>query len=151
MHITRAFHLADFALIRWLRAQAEDVLHTFHHTNDENAAKNVIWEDRKTQIDSLQGWLKEANDTFIVIQGPRGSGKRDLVLDQALKKRRNKLVIDCRPIQEARGDSATIRTFAAQVGYRPVFSWINSISGWLDLIAQGTTGQLTITQIGRSS
>lgn len=69
----------------------------------------------------------ESADTFIVVQGPRGSGKNELVIDMALKDRKDKLVIDCKKIQEARGDSATINAMAEQVGYRPVFSWMNSM------------------------
>ena len=82
----------------------------------------------------------ESADTFIVIQGPRGSGKRELVMDQALKGRKNTLFIDCKSIQEAKGDSATISAAALEVGYRPVFSWMNSISSLIDLAAQGTIG-----------
>jgi len=85
----------------------------------------------------------ETVDTFIIVQGPRGSGKRELVLDQALKNKKHKLVIDCKPIQEARGDSATINAAAKEVGYRPVFSWMNSISGMIDMAAQGAAGVKT--------
>ena len=85
----------------------------------------------------------ESADTFIVIQGPRGSGKRDLVMDQALRGRRGTLLIDCKTIQEASGDSKTIRAAAAGVGYRPVFSWMNSINSLIDLAAQGTIGTKT--------
>lgn len=85
----------------------------------------------------------ETADTFIVIQGPRGSGKRELVLDQALKDRKNTLVIDCKPIQDAKGDSATIVAAALEVGYRPVFSSMNTINSLIDLAAQGTIGAKT--------
>ena len=85
----------------------------------------------------------ETADTFIVIQGPRGSGKKELIIDQALKNRKNNLVIDCKPIQEAHGDSATIGAAALEVGYRPVFSWMNSLSSLIDLAAQGTIGTKT--------
>ena len=85
----------------------------------------------------------ETAETFVVVQGPRGSGKKELVLDQALKDRKHKLVIDCKPIQEARGDGATINAAALEVGYRPVFSWMNSISSLIDLAAQGTIGTKT--------
>lgn len=85
----------------------------------------------------------ETADTFIVIQGPRGSGKRELVLDQALKDRKKTLVIDCKPIQDAKGDSATIVAAALEVGYRPVFSSMNTINSLLDLAAQGTIGTKT--------
>ena len=85
----------------------------------------------------------ETAETFVVIQGPRGSGKKELVLDQALKDRKHKLVIDCKPIQEARGDGPTINAAALEVGYRPVFSWMNSMSSLIDLAAQGTIGTKT--------
>lgn len=103
----------------------------------------AIWDDRKADIEQIQTWLMETADTFIIVQGPRGSGKRELVVDQALQHKRLKLVIDCKPIQEARGESATINAAAASVGYRPVFSWMNSISGMIDMAAQGATGVKT--------
>lgn len=101
---------------------------------------DAIWDDRKSNIEQIQSWLMETADTFIIVQGPRGSGKRELVVNQALKHVRNVLVVDCKPIQEARGDSATIDAAAQEVGYKPVFSWMNSISGMIDLAAQGATG-----------
>ena len=103
----------------------------------------VIWDDRISNINQIQTWLMETADTFIIVQGPRGSGKKELVVDQALKHRREKLVVDCKPIQEARGDSTTICALAAQVGYRPVFSFMNTVSGWIDLAAQSATGMKT--------
>lgn len=86
---------------------------------------------------------RESADTFIVIQGPRGSGKRELVVDAALGNREDKLVLDCKRLHEARGDAATIGELAAQVGYRPLFSWMNSLSGMVDLAAQGAAGVKT--------
>jgi hypothetical protein len=101
----------------------------------------VIWDDRRSLINQITTWLVESTDTFIIVQGPRGAGKKDLV-EKALNHRK-KLILDCKPIQEARGDSATINALASQVGYRPVFSFMNTISGWIDLAAQGTTGVKT--------
>ncbi|KAF3361208.1 Putative pectate lyase A [Verticillium dahliae VDG1] len=80
------------------------------------------------------------SDTFIVVQGPRGSGKKELVLQQTLEGRKNVLVIDCKPIVEARGEGGTIKNMATAVGYRPVFSWANSMSSLVDLAVQSTTG-----------
>ena len=111
------------------------------HGDDESL--RIMWEDRQDDIQQLKTWLIETADTFIVVQGPRGSGKKELVLDEALKDRSNKLVIDCKRVQEARGDSATIAAAAAEVGYRPVFSWMNSISSMIDLAAMGTIGTKT--------
>ncbi|KAF2097514.1 hypothetical protein NA57DRAFT_41916 [Rhizodiscina lignyota] len=141
-HILGTFHITNNRIWRWFRAQAAD-LFTFRRRRDEDAGMQAIWSERNEDIEKIRTWLMETADTFIIVQGPRGSGKRELVLDQALKTRKLKLVIDCKPIQEARGDSATICAAAAEVGYRPVFSWMNSISGMIDLAAQGAAGVKT--------
>ena len=144
-HVTHSFHIGDNIAVKWLRSQvtrANDIL-SFRHHRTEDAGLDAIWDDRKDSIELIRTWLMETADTFIVVQGPRGSGKKELVLDQALKDRKNNLVIDCKPIQEARGDGATIAAAALEVGYRPVFSWMNSISSLIDLAAQGTIGTKT--------
>lgn len=144
-HVTHSFHISDNPIYKWLRSQAtkaNDIL-SFRHKRTDDAGLSPIWDDRRDDIEQIRTWLIETADTFIVIQGPRGSGKRELVLEQALKGRKNNLVIDCKPIQEARGDSATIGAAALEVGYRPIFSWMNSISSLVDLAAQGTIGTKT--------
>jgi len=138
-HIDHAFNLKDNRLYKWFKSQANDFL-AFRLRRTEEASLSAIWDDRKAIIDQLQTWLIETADTFIIVQGPRGSGKKELILDQALKGRPNTLVIDCKPLQDARGDSATISAAASAVGYWPVFSWTNSISSLIDLAAQGTIG-----------
>lgn len=142
MHITHGLHLEDNPLYRWVKSQLTrgyDYIRFRKRRGDEENLR-IIWEDRQGAINQLQTWLIETADTFIVVQGPRGAGKRELVLDQAVKDRPNKLVIDCKKIQEARGDSNTIAAAAAEVGYRPVFSWMNSISSMIDLAATATIG-----------
>lgn len=139
IHITGKLRWSNSRLVRWLRKQTSDIL-SFRREKAEEAGLDTIWTHRKDLIDQIQKWLMETAETFIVVQGPRGSGKKELVLEQALKDRRNVLVIDCKPIVEARGDSATIKQMGTAVGYRPIFSWANSISSMVDLAVQGTTG-----------
>ena len=144
-HVTHSFQISDNKLVRWLRSQAtkaNDIL-AFRRHRTEDHGLTAIWDDRRGDIQQIRTWLLENADTFIVVQGPKGSGKRELVLDQALNNRPFKLVIDCKPIMEARGDSSTIAAAAQEVGYRPVFSWMNSISSLVDLAAQGTIGTKT--------
>ncbi|KAI0163416.1 RNA12 protein [Pestalotiopsis sp. NC0098] len=139
-HVQKKFRLSNSKLYRWLRRQTSDIFSFRSGHKGEQAGLNAIWSHRKDVIEQIQKWLMETAETFIVIQGPRGSGKKELVLDQALKGRRNILVIDCKSIVEARGESATIKRMAAQVGYRPIFSWANSVSSMVDLAVQSTTG-----------
>ena len=144
VHVTHSYHLSDNAVYKWVTSQlsrASDILSFREHHADTGL--NVIYDDRRGDIEQIKTWLMETADTFVVVQGPRGSGKRELVIDQALKGRNNTLIIDCKPIQEARGDGATIAATAKQVGYRPVFSWMNSVSSLVDLAAQGTIGTKT--------
>ena len=144
-HITQAFHLEGNTIGRWVRNQvnrANDIFR-FGKRKQDDESLEVLFEDRQGAINQIKTWLIETADTFIVVRGPRGSGKKEVVLDQALADRKYKLVIDCKPIQETRGDSATIAAAAAEVGYKPVFSWLNSISSLIDLAAQGTIGTKT--------
>ena len=142
LHITRALHISDNAIIKWFLSQTSDLFGS-RQRHEDTSGLNAIFSHRRSHIETLEKWLIETADTFIVVQGPRGSGKRDLVVAQALKSRRNKLIIDCKRIQDARGDTATINAAADAVGYWPVFSWMNSMSGMIDLVAQGATGVKT--------
>ncbi|KAI0381532.1 RNA12 protein-domain-containing protein [Hypomontagnella monticulosa] len=138
-HVTHKFRLSNSKVYRWLRQQTSDILNLRREKSDQ-AGLNAIWTHRKDLIDQIQTWLMETAQTFIVVQGPRGSGKKELVLEQALQGRNNVLVIDCKPIVEARGESATIKKMASSVGYRPIFSYANSLSSMADLALQSTTG-----------
>lgn len=140
-HITREFDIEDNKWYQWIKRFATNIIHGSRR--EEENGSSVIWDDRKGDIEQIQTWLMESTDTFIIVQGPRGSGKRELVVNQALQDVKLKLLLDCKPIQEARGENATINAAAVSVGYRPVFSWMNSISGMVDMAAQGATGVKT--------
>ncbi|KAI0547356.1 RNA12 protein [Xylaria curta] len=138
-HVSRKYRLSNNKLYRWLRKQTSDIF-AFRRGGDEQAGLNAVWSHRKDMIEQIQAWLMESAETFIVVQGPRGSGKKELVLEQALKDRQNVLLIDCKEMIEARGESAIIKKMASEVGYRPIFSWANSMSSMIDLGIQSTTG-----------
>ncbi|KAG8526163.1 uncharacterized protein KY384_000156 [Bacidia gigantensis] len=142
-HVTRSFHITDNKIYKWFMSQATRANQLLNIRRKKGDDTQIMWDDRKDSIEKLNTWLMESADTFIVIQGPRGSGKKEFVFDQGLKGRKNTLIIDCKAIQEARGDSATIRAAAVEVGYRPIFSWMNSMSSLIDLAAQGTIGTKT--------
>jgi len=139
-HIQHSFRLTDNKFYRWIKSQTSDIISSFGRKKADKAGFNAVWQHRKDLIEQIQTWLLESSDTFIVVQGPRGSGKKELVLDQSLKGRKNVLVIDCKPIIEARGESGTIKNLANAVGYKPIFAFLNNISSMVDLAVQSTTG-----------
>lgn len=55
--------------------------------------------------------------------------------------RRKSLFIDCRELQKAASDSQLIGTLARQVGYWPVFTFLNSVNNLIDLASVGLIGQ----------
>ena len=64
-------------------------------------------------------------------------------MGEALKAR-TKLIIDCKRIQEARGESKTIMPpLPRKSDIDPYFTFMNTVSGWIDLAAQGATGVKT--------
>lgn len=138
-HIQKRFSLSDNKIFQWFKRRTNDIL-AFNRHKAEDAGLKALAAHRRDAIDQIEKWLLETADTFIVVQGPRGSGKEELVLDQALAGRRDVLVIDCKPIVEAKGESSTIKKLAGEVGYRPVFSWANQLSSLIDLAIQSTTG-----------
>lgn len=138
-HVQRTFEFTDSKLYKWFKRQTSDIL-SFRKRKGDRAGLNALVTHRKDLIESIQNGLLESAATFVVVHGPRGSGKKELILDQVLEGRKDVLVLDCKPIVEARGEAATIRKLAFQVGFRPVFSWTNNISSLVDLAIQGTTG-----------
>lgn len=138
-HIQKSFSLSDNNIYKWFKRQTNDIL-TFRKNRGDDAGQKALFTHRRDAIDQIHTWLMESADTFIVVQGPRGSGKEELVLDQALGGRKDILVINCKPVVEAKGESTTIKQLASEVGYRPVFSWANQLSSLIDLAIQSTTG-----------
>ncbi|KAF3921463.1 hypothetical protein ABW21_db0206016 [Orbilia brochopaga] len=157
-HITRSLDVGSKAWT-WFKEKTSSYLVLRQKPKAEAAGDlSVLWEERKSNVDTMKAWLLESAETvsslpqsmsqermliqlqFIVVQGPRGSGKRELVIDNVLKDWKNKIIFDCEPVQERPGDAHIIRATAAQVGYRPVFSWLNSLSSWADIAIQGTIG-----------
>lgn len=141
MKIKSTLQTEENAVFQWIRRQASKAnMIYFGRRRSDPRGLSAIWEDRQNDIIQLEAWLTETTETFVVVHGPRGSGKRELVLDQVLKGKKHRVTIDCKQIQDARGETAKISHAAAQVGYRPIFSWMNSISSLIDLAAQGMIG-----------
>ncbi|CAI4049163.1 hypothetical protein N7582_004604 [Saccharomyces uvarum] len=112
-------------------------------STDDNHQRKHLWGERIEKVNDLKMWLEENNNTFVVIRGPRGSGKHDLVMQHTLQNRANVLYLDCDKLIKSRTDPKFLKNAASQLGYFPIFPWIDSITGVLDLTVQGLTGQKT--------
>lgn len=111
--------------------------------NDNSHVRRHLWDERMDRMNDLKMWLEENNNTFVIVRGPRGSGKRDLVMEHTLHDRDNVLYLDCDKMIKSRTDAKFLRSVAQEIGYFPIFPWIGSVTGIVDLMVQGLTGQKT--------
>ncbi|KAG6003727.1 hypothetical protein E4U21_001780 [Claviceps maximensis] len=137
LHVSHSLRFRESRLYKWFKSQTDSL--SFGQSQHMDGL-GTVWNHRRELIEQLRNWLDGSSDTFVVVTGPRGSGKIEMVMDQALAGRKNVLLIDCRPIVDASGEAGTIKRLASAVGFRPVFSWANSISSMVDLAVQSTTG-----------
>nr|XP_018263526.1 exonuclease [Kwoniella dejecticola CBS 10117]OBR85684.1 exonuclease [Kwoniella dejecticola CBS 10117] len=107
----------------------------------EEAIGKDAWQDRVEAEKDVERWLSEYPSTFITITGPPGSGKVSLVSRVLKQQAKPALVIDCAEIAKAKNDKGLLDALADQTGYYPVFSFMSSISGLIDLAAVGLIGQ----------
>lgn len=101
------------------------------------------WAERLDDIATLKQWVIEDLGTFIVVSGPRGGGKEEVVLKHVLRDRDDVLMLDCDALVRCKSDLSFIKTAARCLGYFPVFAWKNSFAGFMDVAAQGLAGQKT--------
>lgn len=136
----------NYGFVKWLRTVTRSTFSTlsrYLHLNSDRYAPSFesLWKERQQIVQRLRQWLDENVNTFIVVTGPRGNGKRELVNKFVVNDRGNVLSIDCDQLIKAQNDPAFIRIAASQLGYFPVFPWMNNLATYFDLIIQGLTGQ----------
>ncbi|KAI9322119.1 RNA12 protein-domain-containing protein [Dichotomocladium elegans] len=138
--ITQRFNPEEYALYRWLRRETWARLLPTGDDETRIGQAVVVWEQDEDNMAKVKAWLREEPETFIVVSGPKGSGKSTLV-KATISDRRNRLVIDCEELINTRNISETTLVLAKQVGYFPVFTWIASLTKLIDTLVTAGTGQ----------
>ena len=138
LHVHHSLDFSESRVYKWFKSHRDTF--TFGHRRDHGDNLRNVWDHRKEVISQLDEWIGETSDNFIIVTGPKGTGKVELLMNKALENRKDVLLIDCKPIVEARGETSKIKHLAQAVGYRPVFLWANSVSSLIDLAVQSTTG-----------
>ncbi|KAF9937505.1 mitochondrial escape protein 2 [Modicella reniformis] len=111
--IIQLFNVNEYPILKWLR-------------------KETIGRLTRTPVDSLQ--------TFIIVHGPRGSGKTDMV-DYVIKDKKHKVTIRCEELANARTEAELLSNLARQVGYVPLFQFMSTINNMVDVAITASTGQ----------
>ncbi|CUM64078.1 uncharacterized protein PRCAT00001667001 [Priceomyces carsonii] len=126
-----------------LYSQPEEISNlNYRSTADES---NLMWNERKEMSKQLKLWIYENVNTYIIVYGPKGTGKQEFVMDNTIQRdpklRHKTLYIDCEKLAKSRTDNALLKSTASELGYFPIFTWVNGISQFIDLGVQGLTGQ----------
>ncbi|GAA5992192.1 hypothetical protein JCM10908_001812 [Rhodotorula pacifica] len=131
-------------IVRWVKRETLGRLGFSGGKGDFDAAaagQTGIEEEREQAKEQLSTWLKDVPDTFIILTGPRGSGKSGLV-DVVLGDGKNVLTIDCEEmLKNARNESKLVSALASSTGYWPQFAFASSVSNLVDLATMGLIGQ----------
>ncbi|KAI8854084.1 RNA12 protein-domain-containing protein [Chytridium lagenaria] len=87
---------------------------------------------------NLTAILKETPQTFILISGPDGAGKSQLVR-KTLESMPYKLRIDCNELVTQR-DHIVLGNLARQIGYFPIITWFVAAGSFIDTLITASTG-----------
>lgn len=160
--LSHTFDFGNYKLYTWLKQNTVDLILDDDSDNKKSGIDTVDWFERRASKESIQSWLRDKPETFVTISGPRGSGKHKL-LEASIPRNRMVLRIDCAEIARSVGSSAgsshssakaadgsssgagkmetaLISALASEVGYYPLFSWLNSFNSMIDLAAVGLIG-----------
>ncbi|GAA5900008.1 Yme2p [Sporobolomyces salmoneus] len=140
--VTGTFDADQWRAVKWLKKETLGRLGlTSSGRNALEGGMSGIEKEREDAKEDLKNWLKGNPESFITVQGPRGSGKTALV-DEVLVDGRNILTIDCKKIcKAARTDTKLVSELASAVGYYPQFVLASSLNNMIDLAAVGLIGQ----------
>lgn len=96
------------------------------------------WQERHTVELRIQDLLKQSPHALTVVQGPKGSGKSELVR-KATRPLHLKLTVKCDELVGQR-DVHLLAKLAEQVGFFPAFGSIAQVSSWGDALITASTG-----------
>ncbi|KAK9717133.1 mitochondrial escape protein 2 [Basidiobolus ranarum] len=136
--LTQRFNPDQYPALRWIRRETIDRLMLFK--NKKDIKQSSILGGREQDEARLRALLQEAPGSFILVTGPQGSGKEELV-KKLTGDCKHKVIIDCKKISAARNDNELLKNLAKQVGYFPLFSYLVGATNLLDNFVSATTGQ----------
>eukprot|EP00842_Homolaphlyctis_polyrhiza_P004874 jgi/Hompol1/5388/HPOL_004377-RA len=96
------------------------------------------WAEREKEEKRLELQFKQVPDTLVLVSGPKGSGKSDLIR-KALENHKCKLIINCADLM-AQSEHKMLSRFAQQVNFFPSFGFMTQITTFVDALITATTG-----------
>ncbi|KAG0261304.1 mitochondrial escape protein 2 [Mortierella polycephala] len=134
--LTQLFNVNEYPLLKWLRKETVGRL----TRGPVDPLQATGWREREQEEEKLRIWLRNPPETFAIVQGPRGSGKTDMV-EYATKDKKRKVIIRCEELANSRSEGEILSNLAKQVGYIPLFQFMSTLNNMMDMAITATTGQ----------
>ncbi|KAF5372862.1 hypothetical protein D9758_001752 [Tetrapyrgos nigripes] len=128
-------YIPEFKLYKWLKANTLERLYT---PAPSVLPSEEVWQERKDAKDAIRAYLTDQPTTVAFVHGPQGSGKTTMVESVTKECNRNRLL---KIMWKEDPRNRLSRTAEIQTGYRPVFSFLNSMNNLVDLASVGLIGQ----------
>ncbi|KAH7889953.1 RNA12 protein-domain-containing protein [Phlebopus sp. FC_14] len=135
------FDYREYGIYKWLRTKTLDRLSIASVDMDTVTADQDVWKERKDAEVILRNYLSDLPTTVAFVHGPQGSGKSRMLSTVLRDFGRKAIVIDCAELNKATSDSGLVAALAQQTGYRPIFTFLNSLSSMIDIASMGLIGQ----------
>ncbi|KAG0366425.1 RNA12 protein-domain-containing protein [Gamsiella multidivaricata] len=134
--IIQLFNVNEYPILKWLRKETIGRL----TRAPVDSLQATGWREREEEEEKLRVWLRNPPETFAIVQGPRGAGKTDMV-EYAIKEKKHRVVLRCEELANARSEGEVLTNLAKQVGYVPLFQFMNTFNNMMDMAIAATTGQ----------
>ncbi|KAF9913799.1 mitochondrial escape protein 2, partial [Lobosporangium transversale] len=134
--ITQLFNVNEYPILKWLRKETIGRL----TRAPVDSLQATGWREREHDEEKLRSWLRVPPESFAIIYGPRGAGKTEMV-DYVIRNKKNKVIIRCEELANARSEGELLTNLAKQIGYIPLFQFMSTINNMLDMAITATTGQ----------
>ncbi|KAJ3391750.1 mitochondrial escape protein 2 [Lobulomyces angularis] len=105
---------------------------------EKSVKQNESWKEREKEETRLKDLLKEIPQNVILISGPRGCGKSEMI-EHALKDNM-KVIINCDDLVDAPSDYFMLSKFSKQVGFYPELSFLVSFGDLINGLMGTATG-----------
>ncbi|KAG1842665.1 RNA12 protein-domain-containing protein [Suillus subalutaceus] len=135
------FDYREYKLYKWFRANALDRFSLTSLAREDVSPQGDIWKERKDAESAVRSYLSDLPSTVAFVHGPQGSGKSRMLEAIIRDTGRKALVIDCAELNRATSDTRLVSALAHQTGYRPIFTFLNSVNNMVDITTVGLIGQ----------
>ncbi|KAG1819493.1 RNA12 protein-domain-containing protein [Suillus subaureus] len=135
------FDYREYKLYKWFRANALDRFSLTSLAREDVPPQGDIWKERKDAESALRSYLSDLPSTVAFVHGPQGSGKSRMLEAIIRDTGRKALVIDCAELNRATSDTRLVSALAHQTGYKPIFTFLNSVNNMVDIATVGLIGQ----------